>query len=127
VALLRTGFALVAGSALLVGVGQQPSAPPELVYVAWTIGGLGMGLAMSSTSVLLLRYTSDANRGGDSAALQLSDATGSALTTGFGGVLVGAAAAGSIGFTGAFWSLTVAMAVIAACGCLLAGRARAAA
>ena len=82
-----------------------------------------MGLAMSSTSVLLLRYTSDANRGGDSAALQLSDATGGALTTGYGGVLVGAAAAGSIGFTGAFWSLTVVMAVIAAFGCLVAGRA----
>ena len=123
VALLRSGFALVAGSALLVGVGQQPSAPPALVYVAWTIAGLGMGLAMSSTSVLLLRYTSDANRGGDSAALQLSDATGGALTTGFGGVLVGAAAAGSIGFTGAFWSLTIVMGAIAAFGCLVAGRA----
>jgi MFS family permease len=123
VTLLRTGFALVAVSSLLVGVGQQPAAPPQLVYVAWTIGGLGMGVAMSSTSVLLLRYTSDANRGSDSAALQLSDATGGALTTGFGGVLVGAAAAGSIGFTGAFWSLTVVMAVIAAGGCLVSGRA----
>ncbi len=123
VALLRSGFALVAFSALLVGFAQQPAAPGWLVYPAWTIGGLGMGLAMSSTSVLLLRYTSDAERGSDSAALQLSDATGSALTTGFGGVLVGAAAGGVIGFTAAFWALALVMTAIALLGLAVAGRA----
>jgi predicted MFS family arabinose efflux permease len=123
VALLRTGFALVAVSSLLVGFAQQPSAPGWLVYLAWTIGGLGMGFAMSSTSVLLLRYTTDATRGADSAALQLSDATGAALTTGLGGVLVGAAATGAIGFTAAFWALTLTMATIAVFGGSVAGRA----
>ncbi|MDQ6851488.1 MAG: MFS transporter [Actinomycetota bacterium] len=124
VRLLRSGFALVAVSAVLVGVAQQPAAPGWLVYPAWSVAGVGMGLAMTSTSVLLLRYTTDADRGGDSAALQLSDATGAALTTGFGGVLVGAAAGATLGFTAAFWILTVTMAVIALGGLLAAGRAR---
>jgi MFS family permease len=123
VALLRTGFALVIVSAAIVAVAEQTWAPGWLVYLAWTIGGLGMGLAMSSTSVLLLRNTTDANRGSDSAALQLSDATGSALTTGLGGVLVSAAAAGSIAFGSAFWVLDATMAVIALLGFLVAGRA----
>ncbi len=122
--LLRGGFALVGLAALAVGVAQQPTAPGWLIYPAWAMAGIGMGLAMTSTSVLLLRWTNDAQRGGDSAALQLSDATGAALTTAFGGVLVGAAASGALGFTSAFWLLSATMAVIALLGTIAAGRAR---
>jgi MFS family permease len=124
VRLLRSGFVLVGLAAVLVGFAQQPAAPGWLIYPGWAFAGIGMGLAMTSTSVLLLRYTCAANRGSDSAALQLSDATGAALTTGFGGVLVGAAAGGVLGFTAAFWILTATMAVIAAGGLLASGRAR---
>ena len=47
-------------------------------------------------------YTSDADRGADSAALQLADATCSAVTTGATGVLVAAAVRGAIGYATAF-------------------------
>ena len=101
----------------------HPDVPGWLAYPAWPVGGLGMGLAMTSTSVLLLRATTDAARGADSAALQLADATGNSLATAFGGVLVGAAAAGALAFTTGFVVLGVALAGLALFGALVAGRA----
>ena len=80
-----------------------------LAYPAWLAAGLGAGLTMSSVSVLLLKFTTDADRGADSAALQLSDATANALTTGLAGVLVAAAARGALGFTTAFVGLDLTM------------------
>jgi hypothetical protein len=72
----------------------------------------------------VLKYTTDADRGADSAALQLSDATASALTTGIAGVLVAAAARGSIGATTGFVVLDAAMCALALVGVCVAGRAR---
>jgi MFS family permease len=126
VRLVRVGFVCVAVAALLVAIAVHPAAPAVLLYPAWGLAGLGAGLTMSSVGVLLLLYTNDEDRGSDSAGLQLSDATASALTTGYGGVLVAAAAAGSIGYTGAFIALTVTMAAVSALGAAVAGRARAA-
>ena len=79
---------------------------------------------MSSVSVLLLNYTNDADRGADSAALQLSDATASALTTGVAGVLVAAAARGAISSTAGFVSLDLLMGLVALVGVVTASRAR---
>ncbi|MDT4891163.1 MAG: hypothetical protein QOE97_198 [Pseudonocardiales bacterium] len=125
--LVRVGFVCVAVAAGLVAVAVHPGAPAVLIYPAWALAGLGAGLTMSSVAVLMLSYTNDADRGSDSAALQLSDATSSALTTGYGGVLVAAAAAGSIGYTGAFTALCLTMAAVSGLGAAIADRARAAA
>ena len=125
VVLIRTGFALVAGSIALVAAAAQPGVPGRLAYVAWAVAGFGAGLTMPSLGVLLLRYTTDARRGGDSAALQLADASSSAVTTGIGGVLVAAAARGVLGYTGAFTIVDLTMVAVAAIGVGIAGRARA--
>ena len=124
VVLIRTGFALIAVSAALVAVVAQPQVPGWLIFPAWAVAGLGAGLTMSSLGVLLLRYTNDADRGTDSAALQLSDAVTSALTTGVAGVLVAAAARGVLGYTAAFTTLDLAMVAVAGLGVAVAGRAR---
>jgi sugar phosphate permease len=124
VVLIRTGFALIATSAGLVAVTAQPQLPGWLIFPAWALAGLGAGLTMSSLGVLLLRYTNDADRGTDSAALQLSDAVTSAVTTGIAGVLVAAAARGVFGYTAAFTTLDLAMAAVALLGVAVAGRAR---
>jgi hypothetical protein len=79
---------------------------------------------MSSASVLLLKYTTDADRGADSAALQLADATTSALTAGLAGVLVAAATRGAIGHTAAFVGLDLAMCALGLLGAAVGGRAR---
>lgn len=123
--LVRWGMALIAAGTALVALAVHPAAPGWLVYPAWATSGLGAGLAMSTVSVLLLKYTNDRDRGADSAALQLSDATCSALTTGIGGVLVAAAARASIGYTAAFTAIALAMAGVALAGAALAGQVRA--
>ena len=123
--LVRTGMALIGVAAVLVAVAVQPGAPGWLMYPAWGIGGLGAGLAMSTVSVLLLRYTNDRDRGADSAALQLADATTSAFTTGLAGVLVAAAARATIGYTTAFTALALAMGGLAAFGAANAARVHA--
>jgi hypothetical protein len=99
--------------------------PGWLIYPAWSLAGIGAGLTMTSASVLMLKYTNDADRGSDSAALQLSDATVSAVTTGVAGVLVAAAARGALGYTAAFTVLDLAMAGVALIGVLVAGQVRA--
>jgi MFS family permease len=125
VRLVRAGFALVVLSAAAVAATAQPSVPGWLIYPAWALAGIGAGLTMTSASVLLLKYTNDAERGTDSAALQLADATMSALTTGVAGVLVAAAARGTLGYTAAFTILDLAMACVALVGVLVAGQVRA--
>jgi len=125
VRLVRAGFAFMALSAIAVAVSAQPDLPGWLIYPAWGLAGIGAGLTMSSVSVLLLSYTNDADRGSDSAALQLSDATASAVTTGVAGVLVAAAARGALGYTAAFTVLDLAMAAVALLGVLVAGQVRA--
>ena len=124
VALIRTGFALIGIAAALVAVGAQPRVSGWLIFAAWALAGLGAGMTWSSIGVLLLRYTNDADRGADSAALQLSDAVSSALTTGVAGVLIAAAARGVFGYTTAFTMLDLAMAGVAGLGVAVAGRAR---
>jgi MFS family permease len=122
--IIRTGFVLLATAAIGIACAAVPAVPGWLAYPSWLLAGLGAGLTMSSVGVLMLNFTTDADRGTDSAALQLSDATMSALTTGAGGVLVAAAAHGSISFTTALVGLDVTMAAIACVGVLSAGRAR---
>ncbi len=123
VRLIRTGFVCIAGAVLLVALFSLPGLPGWGMFLAWALGGLGAGLGMPGISLLLLRYTTDASRGIDSAALQLSDATMGALTTGASGVLIAAAAHGSIGRTSSFVLIGLIMAAVASAGAALAHRA----
>jgi MFS family permease len=124
VRLLRSGFLFLAIAVGLIAVTALPASPPWLAFPAWLFAGLGAGLSMPTTSVLMLNNTTDANRGADSAALQICDTTMAALTTGFAGVLVAAAASGSIGYTSAFVTLAFVMMGVALVGVAVSGRAR---
>lgn len=126
ITLIRSGFVLLALAAGGMALASVPALPGWLAFPAWLLAGLGAGLTMSSVSVLLLNYTTDADRGADSAALQLSDATASAVTTGIAGVLVAAAARGAITSTAAFVTLDLVMVGVAVIGMSTASRARAA-
>jgi len=125
VVLVRAGFVLNAAAAAIMALAAVPALPGWLAYPSWLLAGLGAGLTMSSVSVLLLKYTTDADRGADSAALQLSDATASALTTGLAGVLIAAAARGTIGYTTAFVGLDLTLCGLGLVGAIAGGRARA--
>ncbi|MCW2637251.1 MAG: Major Facilitator Superfamily arabinose transporter [Blastococcus sp.] len=123
VALLRTGFVLLAvGLAATAwiavpGVGGWPA------YLSWAVAGLGMGLGMPSVGVLLLDQSAEHRRGADSAAFQIADVTGSALTVGVVGILVAAATASLLTLSTAVLAAVVVLTALALLGAVLAPRA----
>jgi MFS family permease len=121
--LLRTGFLLLAAglaataSIALPGIGGWPA------YLSWGVAGLGMGLAMPSVGVLLLDQSPERRRGADSAAFQISDVTGSALTVGVVGVLVAASTASMLTLSAAVLAAAALLTAVALLGALVAPRA----
>lgn len=122
--LIRTCFLLIAVAAAGMAVVAQPWSPAWLVYPVWLAGGFGMGLGMSSVSVLLLQLSPPAERGVNSSALQLADSTLAALCIGLGGALVAAAARDVLPLGRAAGGLDLLMCAVALGGAALAGRAR---
>jgi MFS family permease len=59
--------------------------------VAWTVAGLGMGLAYAPITLLMLAEAPAGRQGWASASLNLADVLGSALGIGLGGAAIGAA------------------------------------
>jgi MFS family permease len=124
--LLRIGFLLVAASLAGVTLVAFEQVPYWLVLPAWTVGGLGMGMAMPSLSVRLLELSPPSDRGFNSAALQIWDMLMVAGCIGFGGVLL-LAIASTAEPTPAVVVLNLLMAGLAVLGAVLAARTRAAA
>ncbi|MEU6506539.1 MFS transporter [Streptomyces sp. NPDC046942] len=72
--LMTVGMVLVAAAIATAPSVLVHAVPVWTVAVAWAFGCLGMGLVISSTSVLLLRLSAPEEAGANSAALQISDA-----------------------------------------------------
>ncbi|MBL8929642.1 MAG: MFS transporter [Kineosporiaceae bacterium] len=79
--------------AALTGLAFTPLTwvPPVLVAPIWVVAGLGMGWAMSCSSVLLLRLAPAAEQGRSAAAVQIGDNLGSMIGIGGAGALFAAA------------------------------------
>ncbi|MEW2356524.1 hypothetical protein [Spirillospora sp. NPDC029432] len=92
---VRLGAVLVtagiAASVLTLQVSGWPAA------VTWIIGGAGMGFAIGSLSVLMLRLSPEDEQGASSSALQIADMLGSSLVVGVAGALVTAFGTGTSG------------------------------
>jgi MFS family permease len=101
---VRTGLVIVlAGIAGMVLV-LQPHVPVAVGLVAWTVAGLGMGLAYAPLSLMMLREAPPGREGRTSASLNLADVLGTALGIGVGGAAVAAGAGRDLplGITAAF-------------------------
>jgi MFS family permease len=102
--LVRAGLVTVLiGIAGMIWV-LRPGVPLAVGLAAWTVAGLGMGLAYAPISLMMLRQAPPGREGWASASLNLADVLGSAIGIGIGGAAV-AAAAGSnltLGITAAF-------------------------
>jgi MFS family permease len=122
--LVRVGLVLIATAAAGMAVTSQPWAPAWIVYAVWIVGPVGMGLGMSSVSVLLLAFSPPAERGVNASALQLSDAVSSALCIGLAGALVAASARNVLTLPHAAAVLDLLMMAVALVGVVLAGRLR---
>jgi MFS family permease len=122
--LVQIGCGLVALSIAAMAATLWEALPAILAAGAWTVSGLGMGLAVSSVSVLLLELSAPAEHGANSAALQISDALGSVGFVGLGGVVYATLQhqAGQDG--AAFLTIFAVMAALALLGTLVAPRVR---
>lgn len=121
--LVRWGFALNAAGIAGVTLIAPSWGPAWATPVLWAVAGAGMGLAMSSLSVLTLGASSEVDRGFNSSALQISDMLGSALLVGLGGVLVTTFASATAP-TAAVVPFDLMMVGVAVLGAVLAGRLR---
>ena len=117
--LLRVGFnVLTVGTAGLLLVAPAWGVP-WLALPLWGVAGIGMGLGMSSVSLLLLQQSSAGEVGFHSSAAQMSDQLTAAILIGVGGALLALLDAPVI-------ALSMLLGVLAGLGVLgatLAGRA----
>ncbi len=118
--LVRWGFVLNATGIAGVTLIAPTWGPAWATAPLWAVAGSGMGLAMSSVSVLVLASSTDADRGFNSSAVQISDMLGSALLVGLGGVVV-TTFASTAAPTAAIIPFDLAMAAIAVLGAFLTG------
>jgi MFS family permease len=90
--LVRIGLVIVlAGIAGMVLV-LNPGVPVAEGLAAWTVAGLGMGLAFAPISLMMLRQAPPGREGQTSASLNLADVLGTAIGVGIGGAAVAAGA-----------------------------------
>lgn len=96
VRLVRVGMVLSATAIAAVPLALDHAVPPAVVAAAWVVGGLGMGLVISSLSVLLLQVSQPRDAGANSAALQVSDALSNVLLVAAAGTVFAALGGGSV-------------------------------
>ncbi|MFE7114502.1 MFS transporter [Streptomyces sp. NPDC057654] len=93
--MMSVGLLLMAAAIVLVSTALISGVPAWIVAVSWFIGGYGMGVTISSGSVLLLKLSRPGEEGSNSASLQVSDALGNITMVGVAGVLFVALGGGS--------------------------------
>jgi len=90
--LVIVGLLLVALGLAGIASVLIPAIPALVAILAWGVGGLGMGLAYSTLSLVVLETASTDQMGSASASMELSSVLGIALGTGLGGVIIAFAA-----------------------------------
>jgi MFS family permease len=122
--LVRNGFLLVAVGIAGMGSVLTDVTPAWFCIPAWGIAGLGIGMAYSSISLIVLRHAPARNEGATASSMQLADILGTALGTGIGAVAVAAAVA-SLGSAILGVAITDGMAgAVAIAGVVVASRLR---
>lgn len=134
--LVRAGMVLVTSAVAYTPVVLAEQVPVWTLVLMMAVGCFGMGLVISSTSVLLLQLSAPEEAGSNSASLQTSDglanivllaATGAAFAALGGGAPSAAhdtVTASSAATPAAFVAVYAVAAAVAAAGVLVAGRLR---
>lgn len=120
---VRLGVALVAVGSVAGGLVLVEAVPLVLLAVLWPFAGLGMGMATSTLSVLLLETAPAAEHGAASAAMQTNDAVVQAMGLALGSAAFAALLTGSS--EAAFAVVLGATPVVALVALVLSGRLRA--
>jgi MFS family permease len=131
--LVTVGMLLVAAAVATAPSVLIDSVPVWTVAVAWAFGCFGMGLVISSTSVLLLKLSAPEEAGSNSAALQISDGLSNVVLLSAGGAAFAALGGGTVSHTAgqatgshpaAFAAVFLPMAVVALAGAWVSTRLR---
>ncbi|MFI9764062.1 MFS transporter [Streptomyces sp. NPDC051963] len=94
--LMTLGMVLVAAAIAAAPSVLIEAVPVWTLAVAWGVGCFGMGLVISSTSVLLLELSAPEEAGTNSAALQISDGLSNVLLLAAGGAAFAALGGGAV-------------------------------
>jgi MFS family permease len=94
--LIRTGLIVIMLGIAGMSLTLQASVPVAAGIVAWTVAGLGMGLANSPILLLVLREAPQGREGQASASVNVADALGTAFGIGIGGATIAAQAASDL-------------------------------
>jgi len=87
-ALATTGMSCIAVAVALGGLVVVPGIPLVVMVLAWAIGGFGMGLSYSPTSMVALSEAEPGRQGAATSAVQLTDVLGGAVGAGVAGAIV---------------------------------------
>ncbi|HEV2579538.1 MAG TPA: MFS transporter [Ktedonobacteraceae bacterium] len=95
---------LVTSGLILIALGLAgitciliPGVPVVLAIVSWGVAGLGMGLAYSTVSLVVLETAPPDQQGSATASMELASTLGSALGAGLGGAIIAIATASGNG------------------------------
>ncbi|MFE7902852.1 MFS transporter [Streptomyces sp. NPDC057424] len=131
--LTTVGMLLVAAAIATAPSVLVDSVPVWTVAVAWAFGCFGMGLVISSTSVLLLKLSAPEEAGTNSAALQISDGLSNVVLLSAGGAAFAALGGGTVTHSAthasgshpaAFTAVFLPMAAVALAGAWVSTRLR---
>ena len=90
--LVRSGLVVVLAGIAGMALVLLPGVPVAEGLAAWTVAGLGMGLAYAPISLMMLQKAPPGQEGRASASLNLADVLGTAIGIGVGGAAVAATA-----------------------------------
>ncbi|MFF8399252.1 MFS transporter [Streptomyces sp. NPDC016172] len=131
--LTTVGMLLVAAAIATAPSVLIDSVPVWTVAAAWAFGCFGMGLVISSTSVLLLKLSAPEEAGTNSAALQISDGLSNVVLLSAGGAAFAALGGGTVTHSAthtsgshpaAFTAVFLPMAAVALAGAWVSTRLR---
>jgi len=118
--LVILGWLLIGAAIGGIAYVLDPQVPRGLAPLIWGLGGLGMGLAYSTSKLVILENMPAGQEGAVSASMQLTDALGSALGTGIGGAVLAALSAGNASPRSGIFTTDMLMLVVVGVGIVAA-------
>jgi len=115
------GFALLLVGIVLVSPVLHEGWPLWATFIAWAVGGLGMGLLFNPTTVAAMSFADPGSEGKIGGQVSLADAVGFSLMGGLGGAMVALADRTSLSLATAL-GINFALAAVLACVGMLASR-----
>jgi len=121
---VRGGLTLVILSVVTLPISMNTSVPPWIAGISWGLGAYGMGLAIPSVAVQVMRLSPEQDQGRNSAAIQIVDAVCVSLVVSLLSLGYSASIKGAGVTAGTFTFLWLASAAVGLVGFVVAGRMR---